>query len=372
MVKFKMILAALLVIAAGQAWSEIKAETLFWADYSHSWIQTNYSATNVVVENGGQFYIGRAYITLQGDIGKDPFGGSLKGRVTLDMVQSTPGYLKYAYLDYKLFGWDPLVITAGLLKTQFGNLGFWEYPLPVKDATETYSAVTPTASADFGVAISGSALPIEGLTKNLVSYYLQFVNGAGYKTAYSSSSTTDLSQFAVLASIYLSPINGTKIGFSYRTEPTVGSSAASILTNSVKNSWAVMASASELKIGDLELPVDFVFQYIYNENVINTNVYGGSTTLAANVNGNVLSVSLGFGLFDRLIFPYARFDMVNENTAQTNTATKAYNYNILMFGLDYKPTKNMTLKPFYSQNLTTGSIQLMLECEAKLNFAIWQ
>lgn len=371
MVKFRTIIAALLLIAAGQAWSEIKVETLFWADYSHTWIQTNFTSTNVVVENGGQFYIGRAYVTLQGDIGKDPFGGSLKGRVTADLtLPATP--LKYAYLDYKLFSWDPLVLTFGLLKTQFGNLGFWEYPLPVKDATETYSAVTPTSSADFGVAISGNAFPIEGLTKNLLNYYLQLVNGAGYKTFYSASTTTDLSQFALLASVYISPFNGTRIGFSYRTEPTIGNTSASILTNISKNSWAIMASATDLKIADMDIPVDFVFQYIYNENVINTNSFGNPSILSTNVNGNVMTLSLGYGFFDKLITPFVRLDMVNENSAQTNITTKAYNYNILMFGLNYKPAKNMTFKPFYSQNLTTGSIQLMLEGEAKVNFSIWQ
>lgn len=371
MVRFRLVIAALLMFAASQAWSEVKFEALAWADYSHTWLQTNFTSTNVVVENGGQFYIGRAYLTLQGDIGKDPFGGSLKGRVTLDMsLPATP--LKYAYLDYKLFGWDPLVLTLGLLKTQFGNLGFWEYPLPLKDATEMYSAVAPTSSADFGVGLSGSGVPIDGMTKGLLTYYLQLVNGAGYKTFYTAATTSDLSQFALLASVYLSPIDGTKIGFSYRTEPTIGSQSAPILTNSSKNSWAIMASAADLKIGDADIPVDFVFQYIYNENVINTNAFGNPATLATNLNGSVMTVSLGYGLFDKLLLPYVRLDMVNENSAQTNVATKAYNYSVLMFGLDYKPTKNVTFKPFYSQNLTTGSIQLMLEGEFKVNFSIWQ
>jgi hypothetical protein len=370
MVKVRLVFAALLLLAAGQVWSEIKVETLVWADYSHLYTSTNFSVntnTNMsFIESGGQFSIGRVYFTLQGDIGKDPFGGSLKGRLTLDMTKpATP--VKYAYVDYKLMGWDPLVLTLGLLKTQFGNLGNWEYPLPLKDATEQYSAVKPTASADWGFAISGNALPIEGMTKNLLTYYVQIVDGSGYETT-----PTDISQFAILASAYISPIDGTRIGFSYRTEPSVSPNNAALMTNASKNSWAVMASAQDFKIGDMVIPVDFLFQYIYSENVINTNIFGGASSLATNLNGNVLTVSLGFGLFENLFKPYVRYDMVNENTAQTNIYSKAYNYSYLMFGLDYIPTKNMVFKPFYSMNLTTGSFQVMLQGEFKVNFTVWQ
>lgn len=361
--------AALLAgIGLGQAWSEVKLDTLIWADYSKTWNATNFTTTNVVTEAGGQFYISRVYVNLRGDIGKDPFGGSLKGRLTLDFAK--PSFpVKYAYFDYKLFGLDPLVLSLGLLKVTFGNIGFWEYPIPVKDATEQYSAVKPTASADFGVELSGKALPIKGLTKNLLSYNLQLVNGNGYDTAsaiFNASTTTDVSQFAGIGSIFLSPIDGTRIGFSYRTEQAL-SGVMGMSTNLTKSGMAIVAAASDLNIADMDIPVDFLFQYVQFDQSWQTN--GAAST---NYSGNVISASLGYGLFDKMLTPFVRYDMVTERAGQTNTATKAYNYNVLMLGLNYKPTKNLAFKPFYSLNLTSGSFQVMLESEIKLGFSIWQ
>lgn len=370
-------IVALLFGAVAVASAEVKVDMLTWFDYT-------VDAVSNGTQTGGQFNISRAYLTLQGDLGKDALGGKIKGRVTLDFAKlqfnqsvvtsvGTNGSgtnktstlasipVKYAYVDYDVLGLKALVFTAGVMKTTFGNIAYWEYPMPVKDITEAYKNVKCSPSADFGIGLSGSLLPIEGLTKNLFQYNLQLVNGDSYEKFFSISSS-DPNIFGGQGSIYILPFDGTRIGFSYRYNETKNNA-----TNwKYENAWALMASANNLTIGDIKLPLDFLFQ-MTGLNTLNT--YPSTNK---SVNGGVISASLGYSFLDGLITPYVRFDSVNEDASQTNTSSKLYQYNWIYAGINSRLSKGYDIKAFYGYKLEDHEMQALLQFEGKLSFEIWQ
>jgi hypothetical protein len=365
----------LLLFFSAAAFAELKAESLTWLDVEET-IDTN---TGLPVDAGGQFYIGREYITLSGDIGKDWFGNSIKGRVTLDPTKSaTP--IKYAYFDWTILktsysfvhdeetntvNQNSIVLSGGLMKSYFGNLAFWEYPIPVKDATENYS-VKPGASADFGLMLSGKLFPIDGLTSSLFSYYIQMLNGEkGYETIYSGSFLgTNADAFVGQASAFISPLDGFLIGGSYRAQDY------NSVTGNNETSYAIVATAKDV----MGIPVDFVAQYIMMNS---TNMFGKPGVNGANnFNGVVYTVSLGYGLFEGAFTPYIRYDAYDQNTASDKTNDSG---SLFYIGANIKlDSKNMSIKPLYTMYLTEkdqptgGKFNIKLEFEYKLNFSIWQ
>ncbi len=371
----------LVMILSTAAFAELKVESLTWLDIEET-IDTNPSPK---VDGGGQFYIGREYLTLSGDIGKDWFGDSIKGRVTFDATKAaTP--IKYAYFDWTILktsysfvhGEDTntvslasLVLSGGLLKSYFGNLAFWEYPIPVKDATENYSSTSqylkPAVSADFGLMLSGKLLPVEGLTSSLFSYYIQVLNGEkGYESVYSGSFLgTNADSFVGQYSAFISPLDGILIGGTYRYQDY------NLVTGNNETSYALVATAKDV----MGIPVDFVAQYIMMNS---TNFYGKAVNGTTNnyFNGVVYTVSLGYGLFDGAFTPYVRYDFYDQNTASNKTNDSG---SLLYIGANIKLDKNnMAIKPMYTMYLTEkdqptgGKFNIKLEFEYKLNFSIWQ
>ena len=74
------------------------------------WLDSDYGIKNYRVTSGGAFYIGRAYLGVSGDIGKDWFGNPIKGKLTLDFFNGQSGVpIKFANFD----------CTAGSLEISF-------------------------------------------------------------------------------------------------------------------------------------------------------------------------------------------------------------------------------------------------------------
>ena len=210
----KRLLLALLVSLsfAVSAFAEVKLDSLTWLDAD------TVRGTNDSFSAGGPFYIGRQYVNLRGDIGKDFMGNKITGRLTVDFTKPTTP-IKYAYFDWNFLKTDQFSATfsGGLMKSYFGNLPNWEYPIAmVKDLTE--GRIKPSASADFGVMASIKAVPIEGYTKNLISLYAQILNGEGYEKIYSASTVSN-DAYAFQISPVVTPIDGLNIGATYRTDP---------------------------------------------------------------------------------------------------------------------------------------------------------
>ncbi|MEJ5284613.1 MAG: hypothetical protein ACP5Q5_04205 [Brevinematia bacterium] len=367
----KRILLVCLVIFAsfGAIYSEVKLDSLIWFD-TEAYVDTN---QNFFVDKGGAFYIGRAYVNLRGDIGKDWFGNKISGRLTVDFTKpSTP--IKYGYFDWKFA--DFLVLSGGLVKSEFGYMPYWEYPIPVKEVADLLKRI-PTESADFGMGISGKFLPIEGLTKNLFYYNIQILNGEGYKALYSGSTSPANDTFASQYTLVVSPLNGTKIGGTYRMNPRDHSKSIQNLYWVKSDAYTFYAAAKDIKLSDdFKIPVDFLFQYISE-----TTTYDGRTNISLpstnySETGYAICVMLGYTLFD-IVTPYVRFDYIEPNIAENKTNDMDQ---ILYLGANIKvdPKGNMVIKPLYQYYLMKGNSEknnewlVKLEFEYKIGFSIWQ
>ncbi|MGC8764862.1 MAG: hypothetical protein ACP5QT_03155 [Brevinematia bacterium] len=363
------IFCMMMLAILGMASAEVKLDSLIWLD-TEAYVDTN---QNFFVDKGGAFYIGRAYVNLRGDIGKDWFGNKISGRLTVDFTKPlTP--IKYAYFDWKFA--DFIVFSGGLVKSDFGYVQSWEYPIPVKHIADLLKTI-PTESADFGIGISGKLLPMEGLTKNLLYYNIQLLNGEGYKAFYSGSTSPANDTFASQYTLAISPLNGTKIGGTYRINPRDYVTSIQNLYWVKSDAYSVYASAKDVEISEnLKIPVDFVAEYV----AINTS-YDGTTNIIQpstnyTVSGYAFTVMLGYTLFD-IFTPYVRYDMVDQNIAENKTNDMDQ---ILYIGANVKvdPKGNMVIKPVYQYYLMKGNKSdlndwlIKLEFEYKMGFSIWQ
>jgi hypothetical protein len=414
-------LCLVLVSIATFAGATIKVETETWFD-ANTLQYSEYSPTynSSFFNPGGQFFLGRAYLTISGDLGTDYWGDPIKERVTFDFANASTnnpaGIIKYAYFDYDLLriSYDSvdatgqsnttklgaIVFDCGLQPVYFGNIAFWNYALPIKDATElytkvqypgdnpgngmlsstNYTGVKPTASADFGFGLSGKLLPIPNMTSYLIFYSLQMLDGDGYTRYFNNNGfpennpvgQTNDNNFAYQASAWLCPLDGTMIGGTYRVY-SYDDNAIGGKINNTETSFDVTLSAKNV----MGIPVDFLVQYI---NETSTNNWAapnnGSVSAAAyDYIGDVFSVSLGYGFFDWAVEPMIRYDYFNPNASQSVADVSS---SILYVGGSIKlDANNLTMKPmvgFYlTQNGQPSSDWLVwLEFAYKLNFTIWQ
>ncbi|NPV00136.1 MAG: hypothetical protein HPY53_02025 [Brevinematales bacterium] len=335
----KLLVAVLMFAAIGVTEAaSLKIESLTWLDINKV-ILTNSEAN---ITTGGSFNISRQYLTFQGSI-----SDAVKARLTIDLANwsatSAPFWymLKYAYVDAKIS--PELVITAGLQKTYFGNLPYWEYPLPVKDATEQHSSVAPTASADLGVSISGSV-------GGMLNYHLQMLNGEGYKYF----NVKDDPTYAVIADVNIMPMDKMLMaGVSFRyNDKESGTSSASAL-----------AVYADLKVSGLNV----LLQYIALDKV----AYATTNFVL----GDIISAMVAYDIMPELS-AMVRFDMVNPNTSASVTNDS---YNTLFVGFGIKPVKGLTIKPMlgyyfgdkYVKNTSaTGGNQLELKIQTEYKFGM--
>ena len=377
---------AMIALAATASFADIKVEGLAWADYDSA-ISTNGSYT------GSQWNISRFYVTLQGDVGKDPFGNSIKGRLTMDLAKaqfssaSTKSIpIKMAYFDYNVnFNkfypvtdatgavftntdmFAQLTFSAGLVKSFFGYIADWGYVMPMKDATEMYSSVKPSASADLGTMISAKIGCYSNNTDGIVKFNLQMLNGDGYEKIFSATSTDGLGLFAYQASAYFMPVIGAGIGGSFRLDNTA--------SNKTITSFDIVAYAKNLVLNPDDpiasatpIPVDFLFQYI-NQSAA---TFSGTNTNV--VNGTVLSAMLGYGLLPDAngiptVTPYIRYDRLDPTTNTNDESSYLY------VSANIVPTKNLAIRPMFGYTLSgakAGDIQMKLEFETKISFSVWQ
>lgn len=324
------LLSLLLLLSVVLANAKMKLDTQIWLTDEFNLNATNASAG---VISGGSIFLRRVYFTFQGDIGKDWFGNSLSGRLTFDFAKATP--VKYAFFDYKIM--DALVLSVGLMPCQFGNLQPWpSYMGGLSDLT--FTDVIPSPSGDFGVQLTGKLLPIDGFTKNLITYYLQGFNGEGYTKIFTATST-NADNYAVQGTLIISPLDGIRIGGTYRW------ANLDSVTSARHNAMAIYLAAADVKIPGLAdpLPIDFVAEWISDSRTI--PYY--STNPAATSNAQAWSVSLGYGLFNKAITPYVRYDQVTPNT-DTNNSTNVTS--AIYAGLYIRADKdgNIGFKPLFS------------------------
>jgi len=320
-------------IGAAQA-ASLKIESLTWFNIGKTF-NTNavYSATN-----GGSFNIARQYVTISGEL-----SGAVKARLTLDIVNGL-NMMKYAYVDAKIA--NELVITFGLQKTYFGNLPLWEYPLPIKDATEIDSDLTATASADLGIAFSGKVA-------GMLEYHLQLLNSEGYKVWNVVNNPT----YAVIADISAMPLDKLlKVGLSVRYADKESKKIQGLTQN-----WATFGVDAYASLNVSGLGVLFQFISMNNRTYADTN----------NFNGNLISGMVSYDIMPELS-AMVRFDMYDPAIREGVTND---NYSGLYVGFGYKPVKGLNIKPMlaymfgnkYKQN---PDMMVLLQAEYKFGMEI--
>ncbi len=335
-IKFVMLL---LFLSSVSAWAETRLETLGWLDNE---VTADTNSANGNIDKGGAFYIGRLYLTLTGE-GKDWFGNTIRGCFTADFSKpATP--LKFAYFDWVLL--NEAVLSGGLLKSYFGYLSEWNYPIPVKSAEETYSNISPTKSADFGLALSGKLFSSGDNKQGFINYYIQVLNGEGSENIFSGTNTK-ADNYAEQVSLYILLFKGLSIGGTFRYQDY----NSSTLKREV--SWAVGIKASDPAFDALVIPVDFLLQYI-----------GLVSTLDnAAVSGYVASFTLGYKLFDGAFTPYIRYDYASPDSVS--------NVRGEYVGANIKPGKDLAIKPLFGYSRPSGEINIKLELEYKFE-TVWQ
>jgi hypothetical protein len=331
----KLLTAVFTFAAIGLAQAaSLKVESMTWFNVSKTF-DTNkvYSETN-----GGSFNISRQYITVSGTL-----SDAVKARLTLDIVNGL-NMLKYAYVDAKIA--PEFVITVGLQKTYFGNLPNWEYPLPVKDATEIDSDLSATASADLGIGFSGKLA-------GMLEYHLQILNGEGYK----GWNTVNDPTYAILADINAMPLEKMlKVGLSVRY---ADKESKKLYGSTTKLATFGVDAYADLNISGLGVLVQFIS--------MNNRMYGDTNF----INGNLISGMVSYDIMPELS-AMVRFDMYDPAIKEGSTND---NYNAIYVGLGYKPVKGLNIKPMfaymfgnkYGQN---PNMMLMLQAEYKFGLEI--
>jgi hypothetical protein len=359
MKKLAVVLFAILISTA--VFAEMKVDTQVWLD-------SDYGIKNYAYSSGGAFYIGRAYLGVSGDIGKDWLGNPIKGKLTLDFFNAQSGVpIKFANFDWTLFKinndrgaeFTSLVLSAGLMKSVFGNQDY-DYVMPVKPVEEA-TTISVCKTADYGAMISGKFLPDPDKKDGLVRYYFQLLNGEGYTTIFSSMTTTTpkTGDFAGQGTVFVSPISGLSAGGSYRY---VGYNE---LNKKREISYALTVIARDLKFGSGEgaavIPIDAQAEFVAM-NSITATAKSGSTT------ANILSVMVGYGFLDKSLYPYFRIDYSDPNIKKLATVDidRAY-----YFGLNVKPNKDFSLKPMISYKTLSQAKAVKLELDYKTSFLAW-
>ena len=352
-------------------WSTMSVDTTVQMDNELT-ITTNTNLANVNTLNnsryGGAFYLYKADVMISGDLAPDMFSNAIKGYLLIAGANvandgTAKGLFKNAYVDWII---DPaFVYSFGIIKNYFGTYQFGSgLPGALKDVNDQAYNTFNTAinSADFGMMISGKLLPIEGFTKNLLCYNLEVENGEGYKTVFSGTSIA-ADNYAYLANIGVQPVDGLTFGFSYRGENQ------SWTTSNTTTTFAVYATAKDV----LGLPIDAFVDYTWQSW---TNVY---TSKVIADQANVLSVSAGYGFFDKKFTPYVRYDV---STPTTNTAASNQT-SVFYVGANIKPSPQLAIKPLFGYYFQNGvytankvnypiynDILIRLELEYKMNFKI--
>jgi hypothetical protein len=330
------------------------------------WLDSDYGIRNYRMASGGAFYIGRAYLGLSGDIGKDWFGNPIKGKLTLDFFNAQSGVpIKYANFDWTLFKinnergaeFTSLVLSAGLLKSVFGNPDY-DYVMPVKPVEES-AGITVCKTADYGAMISGKFLPDPDKKDGLVRYYIQMLNGEGYTAIFSTTSTARNDDFAGQGTLFVCPVPGVSVGGSYRF---VGYNE---LNKKREISYAATLLARDVKLGVGEeaavIPLDAQIEYIAMNSIT-------ATAKTGSVTANILSIMVGYGLFDKTLYPYFRFEYVDPNITKLAKTDIDRDYYL---GLNAKPTKDLSIKPMLSYKSLSHATAVKLELDYKTSFVAW-
>lgn len=263
-----------MMLQTGLAAIDTKLSGEFWGRWTNETTK-NKDNNNEYVDKVSKNYISleRGYIGLE-----TTFTPNTKARFTVDLFSSDATYqypnpvdvalpvdtlstpknasidgaglkLKYGYVEFgNLFPVPEMYLTVGLQKTYFGTIYDWNYVTVEKAPTDLYKVVN---SSDYGLTLNGY-IP-EGWGEYAVGIY----NGEGYKKV--ASSLKDNTDFAYLANLRLTPIQGVTVGGSYmmntveRDKKLSGDAA-----NKAYEEQALMDAVTRLAYG----PMDFWFEYI--------------------------------------------------------------------------------------------------------------
>ncbi len=388
----RILLVCIIMFAAfGMMSAEVRVEGRARFDNVY-FIDTN---STFLVDQGGAFFVSRLEMGLRGDIAKDWFGNKITGRLTADLARpSTP--IRHAFFDWAFLG-GAFVFSAGLMPLDFGFVKFWRTPIPLDNVprithilshrgtgvTNAATNASASPSIDFGFGFSGSLLPIEGLTKNLIFYNIQIVNGEGLDRLYSASTVRN-DALATHLSLILTPITGLSLGGTYRINSYDYNAVSSYINYLMakSESYAVFLNAYNVTIGeDFKIPIDFLVEYVSLNTTFQgkaATTYSQATNLAetnVTLQGYAFSIMLGYTFFDFLT-PYVRFDMVDPNTSEASTNDMN---RIIYFGANISadPKANLVFKSLFGYYLLnkdkeTQDWEIRLQAEYRLSFSIWQ
>ncbi|MBN1949545.1 MAG: hypothetical protein JW784_07360 [Candidatus Cloacimonetes bacterium] len=306
-----LIVALLFVFATGLLLAETKFKMELWNRWTYKLIDGNVK-TN-------EMSLARGYFRLE-----PKFSENISGRFNLDYFSQEEAIdgaglkLKYAYLDFKNFiPVKDATLTVGLMKTYFGTIYEWEYPLIEKDPSDLYKFVSST---DYGLGVSGY------FPKGYGTYALAVYNGEGYKKT-GGAINKDLNY---LANLRVTPIVGVTLGGSYMFQSKNDSEIeedGEMIDNPAREEYNLIAGVGKFAYG----PVSVLAQYLNKvKSKPNVDDY-------EDVTSTVISVMPLFKVNNKIDI-LGRYDMYDPNTDQDDDG-----YNIIIAGVNYhimKDSKN--------------------------------
>lgn len=356
----KKIITALLILGiAANAWAAFKLDTTTWFGSSLT-VDTNTENKFLgAEEGGGAFYLERGRIDIKGDTAKDIFGNGVSVRLTADL--SALPIVRYAYFDYQFA--REFIVSGGVLPVYFGNINYSYQPLHLLiDTTERFFAIVPNTDLGFQISgrLFGQSVETETTTNkwDLLNYTVGLVNGEGHKELFGAGNK-NIDNYAFYANLGFNVLPGLSLSASLRYQ---GISFNAVNSFNTANDLAYNGLFSA--VGVYGIPVEFLAEYTARSY---SSVLGGTNV----VNAYTAGVQLGYGLFDKVLTPYIRYDVYDKNSDESKTND---NGQVLDFGLTFRPVKTgltlFTAASYWLQKEKTfGNVDYKLRLEYKTSLA---
>lgn len=317
MKKSMLVVVALIAMFVGSLHAVVKVESMTWADYLAKFDDS------LALTGNGNFYIGRSYLTLKGDISE-----KVAARLTLDIAKGGDHLFKYAYVDWKIA--KPLALTFGLQKVHFGYMPSWKYVIPVKAIADASKA---SASADLGIGVGGKV--------SILKYNVQLLNGEGYKN-WGKGDSDEF--YAVLANVIVTPMKSKTsqldIGVSFRNDQH-GWESPGVVADFTQ----ALDVFAMFKLNPISVMVEFVAK------IDGTNM------------DNYLNVNLGFSPSKQ----FTLMTILQMDMSSTNMPSDIY------LGANISPVKGFAIKPMIGASVEIGenpTFMFQTQFEYKIGFKV--
>ncbi|EAU55094.1 hypothetical protein [Mariprofundus ferrooxydans] len=325
--------------------SKLKLSGKVFVDVTNSKSDTTTAGVTSTTKTQG-FNLGRAYLT-----GKYYFNSDWMMRITTDVATETAAglgkttnvYLKYAYLEGKLYG-KALEMRLGVSHNPWIDYeqGLWKHRYFSKVSSDEFKY---DDSADIGIGFKGK------LADGLIGYWVTAVNGGGYGNLTKSNGIDYKSR----VSIY--PIEGLTIDLGYNTGYRGKKTfVANVATNPLKQSmYQIMVTygTHDFRIGA---------NYISNKDKASKNIDAKTAALWGWAN-----VGNGFGVV-------GRYEQEKSNTlvAGAIPAGQAKQKRTrFLAGVSYDPTKHVTFTLGYIQDKTTALAHVVGDIAKTTQIGVW-